>query len=1014
VNFPSALRPLAAAFLTCLFVQIASPALAQDATSPSALSATVASCSHIDLDWAPPADAGGLQAYKVYRNGHFVAQIAAPVTSASQTALAASTDYSFAVSAVDDAGNESPPSEAVITATPACPDRAAPATPTGLAAATSASCSRIDLAWNAARDAGGSGLLAYLVYRDGLLVTVVLAPSTFVAETGLEPATTYTYTVVSLDYAGNRSAPSLPVSASTPTCSDVTPPSIPTGLTASVAGCQQVDVAWTAPPDTDVAGYYVYRNGLFFTQVPAPLTSISDVSVAPATVYSYGVAAFDSSGNASLPGSPVSVTTAACSDTSPPSAPTGLTASASTCNQINLAWGPSADDGGSGVAQYVVYRDGLFLKQVPAAVTSTTDGGLAASVAHSYSVVAVDGAGNYSAPSAVASASTPPCANRPPVAAAGPDQRTQTLITLSFSGAGSSDPDGTIVGYAWTFGDGTAASGVAAAHAYSHPGTYTVTLTVTDSGGLTARDTATVTAINRPPVANAGPDRALLAGQSTTFDASGSSDPDGKIVSYAWSFGDGASVSGITVNHAYTLPGTYTATLTVTDDAVATASDAAQVTVTVATTNGAGPWMQHFGDAGYDEARAVAIDRSGNVVVTGLNSGTIDLGGKTCSATIFVAKYTPAGDLLWAQCVGGAGGGSGRGLAVDPRGNVIVTGYFRGTVDFGTGPLTSAGGYDEFLAKYSPEGAPLWARSFGSSGASALPTEGGLSVATDAGGNVVVTGLFEDTVDFGTGPLTSAGGTDIFVARYSAAGDPLWAKRFGGPYGDQGNGVAIDARGNVVVTGTYLTTVDFGGGPLASAGYDGFVATFSAAGDPLWSQHFGGLLADAGNAVAVDASGNVLVTGVFMNTVDFGTGPLISAGGNDIFLVKYSAAGVPLWARRFGGASMNDSGNALATDASGNVVLAGSFARTVDFGTGPLTGAGGTDPFVALFSPDGTTRWAQRFGGTSIDEGRGVAVDAAGSVVLWGVFIGTVDFGGGPVTSVGGSDLFLVRLTPAP
>jgi hypothetical protein len=92
-------------------------------------------------------------------------------------------------------------------------------------------------------------------------------------------------------------------------------------------------------------------------------------------------------------------------------------------------------------------------------------------------------------------------------------------------------------------------------------------------------------------------------------------------------------------------------------------------------------------------------------------------------------------------------------------------------------------------------------------------------VAVDANGDVVVTGVFFDTVDFGGGPLTSAGNGDIFVAKYSASdGSHLWSRRFGGTSFEEGSGVAVDANGDVVVTGRFHGTVDFGGGPLTSAG----------------------------------------------------------------------------------------------------------------------------------------------------------------------------------------------------
>jgi len=215
-----------------------------------------------------------------------------------------------------------------------------------------------------------------------------------------------------------------------------------------------------------------------------------------------------------------------------------------------------------------------------------------------------------SVPSNSATLTVNPAVNKPPVANAGPDQATQSLTTITFNGSGSSDPDGTITSYAWNFGDGTSGSGVTVSHSYAKPGTYTVTLTVTDNGGLTAIDTAVVTASNRPPVANAGPDQVAPVNQAVSFSGSGSSDPDGTIASYAWNFADGNSGSGISVSHAYANAGTYNVTLTVTDNSGATASDTAVVTITGTSVT---PELVGFVPA-VGTARGVAVDPATGLV----------------------------------------------------------------------------------------------------------------------------------------------------------------------------------------------------------------------------------------------------------------------------------------------------------------------------------------------------------------------------------------------------------------
>ncbi len=171
--------------------------------------------------------------------------------------------------------------------------------------------------------------------------------------------------------------------------------------------------------------------------------------------------------------------------------------------------------------------------------------------------------------------------NQPPVAAFTESAHTvDTSEVIYFDASDSYDPDGTIVSYEWDFGDGTKGTGVSVQHSYPEDGIYTVTLTVTDDDGATdsAQDTKTV--VNRPPVASFTESAHTVdTSEVITFDASASYDPDGYIVSYTWDFGDGTTATGIMVTHAYADDGSYTVTLTVTDDDGAT--DSAQDTKTV-------------------------------------------------------------------------------------------------------------------------------------------------------------------------------------------------------------------------------------------------------------------------------------------------------------------------------------------------------------------------------------------------------------------------------------------------
>jgi len=365
-------------------------------------------------------------------------------------------------------------------------------------------------------------------------------------------------------------------------------------------------------------------------------------------------------------------------------------------------------------------------------------------------------------------------------------------------------------------------------------------------------------------------------------------------------------------------------------------------------------WARVLGADSDDAGRGVAADASGNVLVTGYQgSYSVDYGGGAQyghgANDIFIAKYSSTGSWVWSKTIGGSGYDQGNAIEADGAGNVFVTGYIgpaTGGVDFGGGGLVSAGMYDVFLAKYSDTGQYLWAKRFGGSG-----NDTGMAVSTDSSGNVVIAGSFENAVDFGGGALTSAGMRDIFVAKYSATGQHIWSKRFGGASDDVGYGLAVDSAGDVVVSGKFQGSISFGGATLTSAGGDDiFLAKLSGAtGAHSWSKSFGSTSGDVSLGVAVDANKNIAMTGYFTGSVDFGGGALASSG-LDVFVAKYDTAGTHTWSRRYGGFD-TQIGNAVAMAGTGEVTVTGYFSTGIDFGTGALTSAGSYDAFLASVGP---------------------------------------------------------------
>jgi chitodextrinase len=268
---------------------------------PTGLTATPASASQINLSWTPSTDPDSpVAGYNIYRNN--VQAGTAAGTSYSDTGLAPNTTYSYTATAYDPSGNVSSQSSAVSATT--LGDGTPPSIPAGLVA-TPVSTSRINLSWTASTDPD-SPVFGYSIYRNNTQIGT--STGTSYSDTGLAPNTTYSYTVNAYDPAGNVSAQSSAVSATTLT-GDATPPSVPAGLAATPISASQINVSWNAStdPDSPVAGYNVYRDG---AQVGvATGTSYSDTGLALNTTYSYTVTAYDPAGNVSAQSSAVSATT---------------------------------------------------------------------------------------------------------------------------------------------------------------------------------------------------------------------------------------------------------------------------------------------------------------------------------------------------------------------------------------------------------------------------------------------------------------------------------------------------------------------------------------------------------------------------------------------------------------------------------------------------------------------------------------------------------------------------------
>ena len=397
--------------------------------------------------------------------------------------------------------------------------------------------------------------------------------------------------------------------------------------------------------------------------------------------------------------------------------------------------------------------------------------------------------------------------------------------------------------------------------------------------------------------------------------------------------------------------------------------------------------------------------------------------------SLLINPKPSAPPFRWAVKAGGTGIDQAFSVGVDSSGKAYLAGdFYSPTLTFGAVTLTNKGNGDVFLAKYDNAGNVIGAVSFGAEGDDQLRGS-----ATDASGNNYLSGWFSSTnLAFGATTLTNASTTnDCFVAKLDKNGNVLWAKRAGGTNDDIATRIAADTNGNCCVVGYFSSpTIAFGSFTLTNVATDGssdmFVTKYDTSGNVLWARSAGGPGFDIANAVAVDGSGNVYITGQFDGTNFNLSGTTLTnlgpSGTSDMFLAKYNSAGALQWVKQAGG---NDSEVAfLAADGPGNTYLAGYFVsgvlNFVGAGTSLTNSSldGSESFFVAKYNSAGALQWAHSAVGDSYDDGRGIAVDAAGNSYVAGFFgSDSITFGNATLMNYAGAggpaEVFVVKYDPA-
>ena len=425
--------------------------------------------------------------------------------------------------------------------------------------------------------------------------------------------------------------------------------------------------------------------------------------------------------------------------------------------------------------------------------------------------------------------------------------------------------------------------------------------------------------------------------------------------------------------------------------------------------------------------QCVTSDSNGFVYVAGEYFGTsVTFGNDTLMNTgpggVFIVKYDSVGNVIWAvggYAKGAAGfGQAANGITIDANGNLVVVGEFSSdslTFD-NTVLLNSATNstFDIFLARYDTSGNFLSAISEG--GNDDDRAEG---VASDANGNIYVTGSFESpTLTFGTSTLTNSSFAyfDLFVVKFDNNGNVVWAKKAGGTEHDDGASICVDTWGDVYVTGWFRSpTIVFGSTTFANpSGWNyGYVVKYDSSGNILWAKRAG----DACIHITTDGMGYIFITGEFSNTFTFDTITLNgSLAGLEMFVVKYDLSGNAVWARgSLGTAGMHNSGYGIATDPGGNVFVTGIFSSdSITLGNTVIynfNNTGDYDLFVVKYDNSGNNLWARSAGGDAWDISYGISCDANGNAYITGYYQSTsIAFDSTVLTSAGGLHIFTAKL----
>lgn len=436
-------------------------------------------------------------------------------------------------------------------------------------------------------------------------------------------------------------------------------------------------------------------------------------------------------------------------------------------------------------------------------------------------------------------------------------------------------------------------------------------------------------------------------------------------------------------------------------------------------------WAKLEGKYAYDYGYGVVTDNVGNVYMTGKYEENAIFSGTTLpnqgNHDIFLAQYSPTGNLNWIRTGGGFNGDYAQAIATNKTSNIYIAGEVEDgsaliTFPGSTITLTPMGDNDVFIASYDFNGTLQWARTDGY-----YYNEKARGITCDNSGNVVICGYYKDTTMFNGQLFPSKGAEDMFVAKYDANGNILWMRNAGGPGRDEGKSVICDMSGNIYVCGMYSDNAVFGTTTYSVANtpfgkfFDGYIAKYDPNGNLLWVKSIVGDYDDVAWSITKDNAGKIYVSGEFSGA-KFGTADEWPNGKADMFVACYDQNGNYQWVSH-GGGPVADRARGIGCDGT-NIFVTGQFGLNSTFGSYAINAVDSSDVFVAALDNTGNFLWVKTGGGIAdtfdvnggYESGIAICADPGVSYVS-GSLLNGGSFDNTSLTGYTRTDAFLAKLS---